>query len=72
MEKKKRLATRGICEELRDMNVGDVVQFSMIDYNYNTVRAAPSSALGRERCNGMMWRTRVNWAEKCVDVTRTA
>ncbi len=73
MEKKEiKIATRGIAEEMRDMEVGDVVNFPLDKYNYNSVRATPSTTLVPERAQGAKWRTRVNYEEKCTEVTRTA
>lgn len=69
---KKRTAVLGIVEELRNMKVGDIVQFPLEQYNNTSVRAAPSSALVLERANGKRWRTRVNYAEKCTDVIRVS
>lgn len=67
-----RTATRGMVEEFRDMNVGDVVQFPVEKYNYNSLRTLPSTCLVEDRMNGKHWKTRMNYADKCVDVTRTA
>lgn len=72
MEKTLRIATRGIAEEMRDMEVGDVVSFPLDKYNYNSVRATPSTTLVPERAKGAKWRTRVNYEDKCTEVTRTA
>ena len=68
-----RIATLGIVEEMRSMKVGDVVKFPLSVYNYSSVRATPSGPLLNERVNeGKRWKTRVNYIDKCVDVTRTA
>lgn len=73
MEQKEiKIATRGIAEEMRDMAVGDVVNFPLDKYNYNSVRATPSTTLVPERAEGAKWRTRVNYDTKCTEVTRTA
>lgn len=73
MEQKEiKIATRGIAEEMRDMAVGDVVSFPLDKYNYNSVRATPSTTLVPERAEGAKWRTRVNYDAKCTEVTRTA
>lgn len=68
-----RIATLGIAEEMRSMKVGDVVKFPLSEYNYTSVRATPAGALVNERVNeGKRWKTKVNYSDKCVDVTRTA
>ncbi len=74
MENKEiRIATLGITAEFRKMEVGETVRFPFTKYNYGTVRQAPSTAVANERANeGRMWKTKINWEEKSVDVTRTA
>lgn len=72
MEKTIRTATRGIAEELRDMEVGDSVNFPLTKYNYNSVRTTPGSTLVMERINGQKWRSQLDIENKCVKVTRTA
>lgn len=72
MEKIKRIATLGIAEEMRNMEIGDVVRFPFVKYNYNSVRATPSTTLVPDRSDGKRWRTRVNYDDKCTDVTRLA
>lgn len=67
-----RIATRGIADELRDMNVGDVVKFPNELYKYNSIRATPSTTLVPERMAGKSWKTRINYDDKCVEVIRTA
>lgn len=69
---KKRIATLGITEEMRRMAVGDVVQFPLSRYNNNSVRSTPGSTLVQERINGMRWKTRMDYDNKCVEVIRTA
>lgn len=65
-----RVAYRGIADEMRDMQVGQIVQFPLDKYNYNSVRATPSTTLVPERAGGKKWRTRVNYDEKCTEVIR--
>ena len=72
MKKTNRIATRGIVEEFKDMKVGDVVHFPIPDYNYNTIRATPSSSLAEEKCEGRSWSSRLDTKNKCVTVTRTS
>lgn len=72
MEKTIRTATLGVAEELRNMNVGDVVRFPIPKYNYNTVRAAPATTLVAEVMDGCRWKTKKDIDNKCVLVTRTA
>lgn len=73
MEQKKiKIATRGIAEEMRNMAVGEVVQFPLEKYNYNTVRATPSTSLVTDRVAGKRWKTRVNYDDKCTEVVRIA
>lgn len=63
----------GIADELRDMQVGDVVRFPLNKYNYNSIRSTPSTSLVNERAEeGREWKTKINYEDKCVDVTRTA
>lgn len=57
---------------MRDMKVGDIVQFPLDTYNYNSVRSTPSTSLVLERAEGKMWRTRVNYEEKCTEVIRVS
>lgn len=72
MEKTIRTATLGVAEEFRRMEVGDVVQFPSPKYNYNTIRATPSSSLINDRMEGKRWKTKLNFDKKCVEVTRIA
>lgn len=72
MKKTIRIATLGIAEEFRRMEIGEVVQFPMAQYNYNTIRSTPSTTLVKERLDGKKWRTKINFDEKCVEVTRVA
>lgn len=72
MEKKPRIAQGKIPAELRAMEVGDVVRFPADKYKYTSVRSAPFACMVNERMDGARWTTRINYEEKCVDVTRTA
>lgn len=72
MEKTVRIASLGITEEMRNMNVGDVVLFPLDRYNYNSVRATPSTSLVPDRAEGKRWKTSVNYEQKCTEVTRIA
>lgn len=72
MEKTVRIATLGIADEFRKMEVGDIVQFPLSHYNYNSVRATPSTTLVPDRVAGKRWKTRVNYDDKCTEVTRIA
>lgn len=69
---KTRIATGRIAQEFRNMEVGDVVCFPIENYVYNTVRVAPSSILVKERMEGWNWKTRIDYDNKCVEVTRTS
>lgn len=70
--KTKRVASLGIAEEMRRMEVGGVVKFPFDKYNYNSVRSTPSTTLVPERTEGKRWKTKINYEEKCTEVTRTA
>ncbi len=70
MEKTVRIATLGIADEFRKMEVGDIVQFPLANYNYNSVRATPSTTLVPDRAAGKRWKTRVNYDDKCTEVIR--
>lgn len=72
MEKTIRIAQRSIVEEMRDMNIGDVVKFPLAKYKPTTVRSTPSASLCLEKAEGKNWSTRINYDDKCVDVTRIA
>lgn len=72
MEKTKRIATQSIAYELRKMEVGDIVQFPLVTYNYNSVRSTPSTTLVPERMDGKQWKTHLNYVDKCTEVIRTA
>lgn len=72
MEKTIRIATQGIAEEFRNMEVGDIVRFPTSQYKYNTIRATPSTTMVNERMEGKRWRTRIDFDNKCVEVTRIA
>lgn len=72
MEKTIRIATLGIADEFRKMEVGDVVRFPLSNYNYNSVRATPSTTLVPDRAAGKRWKTRINYDDKCTEVIRIA
>lgn len=72
MGKTIRIATIGIADEFRRMEIGEVVRFPMSQYNYNTIRATPSTTLVKERIEGMRWRTKINFDDRCIEVTRIA
>lgn len=73
MVKITRIATRGIAEEFRDMNVGDVVQFPCDKYIPTSVRSCPCTTLLPDCMNeGKVWSVKVNRETKSMIVTRTA
>lgn len=72
MEKTIKIATLGIAEELRNMEVGDVVQFPVPKYNYNSIRTSPGTTLVAETMEGRKWKTKKDIDNRCVLVTRTA
>lgn len=66
------MATRAMTDEMRSMEVGEVVRFPFDRYNYGCVRSAASGGLIHERAEGKRWRTHANIDEKSTDVTRIA
>lgn len=72
MEQTIRTATLGIAEEFRKLGVGEAVRFPLSEYNYNSVRATPSTSLVNDRAEGKKWKTKINFDDKCVEVTRIA
>ena len=70
MEKTIRKATLSIPAELRKLEVGEEVAFPITDYNYNTIRQAPSNSLLKEKMDGWDWKTRKDFETKCIIVTR--
>lgn len=54
------------------MEIGDVVQFPVPKYNYNSIRTSPGTTLVAETMEGRKWKTRKDIDNKCVFVTRTA
>lgn len=73
MAKITRIATRGIAEEFRDMNVGDVVQFPCDKYNPTSVRSCTATTLLPDRMNeGKAWSAKTDFETKSMMVTRTA
>lgn len=72
MEQTIRIATGGIAEEMRKMEVGEMIRFPFSERTYNSVRNCRCTTLVPDRSEGKEWRIRLNWEEKCTDVTRTA
>lgn len=71
MEKTIRKASGGIAEEFRNLSVGEVILFPMLDYNPNTVRNTPSTTMLNERIKtGKKWITSTDMENKCVYVAR--
>lgn len=70
--KKPKIATGGISDEMRKMDVGDVVLFPLEKYNYNSVRATPATLMQERVIEGKRWKTGVNYEKKSVEVTRIA
>ncbi len=73
MEKEKnkiKIATLGIADEFRKMDIGDIVHFPLDKYNYNTIRSAPNTSLVQDRLQGKKWKTKINYDERCVEVCR--
>ena len=70
---KVKVATGGIAEELKKMEVGDTVSFPLPKYKYNSVRSATCTGSIDERVvNGKRWKTNLDSENKLVNVTRTA
>lgn len=74
MENKEvKVATLGMAEEFRNMSVGEVVEFPLARYNYNSVRSTPATALINEQIEeGKRWKTKLDKERRSVIVTRTA
>lgn len=70
--KRKRIAEDSISAEMRCMDVGEVVQFPISRYNYNSVRSTPSTLVKERIEEGKKWTTRINYDEKCVEVKRVS
>lgn len=71
MEKTIRKATGGVAEEFRNLSIGEVIMFPMLEYNPNTVRNAPSASMLNERVKtGKKWITSTDLDDKCVYVIR--
>lgn len=71
MEKTIRKATGGVAEEFRNLSIGEVIMFPMLDYNPNTVRNTPSASMLNERVKtGKKWITSTDLDDKCVYVIR--
>ena len=72
MKKRIRTATDDATVEFRKMKIGETVRFPFDAYNNNSLRSLPSSALANDRKQGKSWKTRTDFKEGCVFVTRTA
>lgn len=59
-------------EEFRAMKTGEKLAFPIDEYNYSTIRAIPSSALVRERCDGWRWKTTLSVPDRAIIVTRVS
>lgn len=71
MEKTIRKATGGVAEEFRNLSVGEVIMFPMLNYNPNTVRNTPSTSMLNERVRtGKKWKTSTDMEDQCVYVVR--
>ena len=71
MENTIRIASGGVAEEFRNLNVGEVISFPMLTYNPNTVRNTPSASMLNERAKtGKKWITSTDMKDKCVYVAR--
>lgn len=66
-----RIASGGVAEEFRNLNVGEVIVFPMDAYNPNTVRNTPSASMLNERVKtGKKWITSTDTEDRCVYVVR--
>jgi len=60
-----------IADELRKMNVGDIILFDVENYNYPTIRSAPGTIMVKERMKeGREWKTRVDYDNQAIAVLR--
>ena len=57
-------------EQMRRMEVGDIVIFPAMTYNCNSLRCIPSTSLMKETVEGRRWTTRVDRPNKGVAVLR--
>lgn len=68
-----KMASLGVTEEFRRLEVGEIVLFPVGPYNYQTIRSTPGSTMIPEVLNeGRQWKTRIDKANKCIAVLRTA
>lgn len=72
MEKTVRIASLGISDEFRRLEIGEVVHFPIPKYNYNSIRSTPSTSLVAERMDGKRWKTRLDIDNKLVEVIRVS
>ncbi len=68
--KEPKWACLNVAEEYRRMEVGDIVVFPIPQYNYQTIRCAPSTSLIEESMEGKRWTTRIDRNNKGVAVLR--
>ena len=60
-----------IADELRKMNVGDIILFDVENYNYPTIRSAPGTIMVKERMKeGREWKTRDDYDNQDIAVLR--
>lgn len=60
-----------IVNEMRKMEVGDVLLFPVEFFNPGTIRCAPSGSLAKEQMvDGMAWSTKIDKANKATAVIR--
>lgn len=60
-----------IVNEMRKMEVGDVLLFPVEFFNPGTIRCAPSGSLAKEQMmDGMAWSTKIDKANKATAVLR--
>lgn len=69
---KGRVATGGITEEIRKMEVGDIVYFPIPKYNYNSIRSTSHTTLLNDTLEGCKWTKSIDRKRKCIVVTRIA
>lgn len=68
-----RWAELGVAAEFRKLDVGDVVLFPIVNYNYNTIRVTPFTSLMNEKVlEGRRWTTKFDEPNKSIAVLRTA
>lgn len=59
-----------IKEWFKGMDVGDIVEFPLAEFNYNTIRSTPVASLFKEMHEGKRWRTRADAERGSIFVTR--